>query len=915
MAFPDSVANDDPEAAGSVTGADGAVSGALPSTDRTNGDSDNGGNGTTGSAAHGGPSAPTEAGRGNGGSDRADTTGRLAGPPDLAATQGADGQPGADGRSAGTQPDEVLPEGLTSGEAAKLTAAGKTNRAPLETSRSLMTIVRSNVFTRFNAILGVLLAIILTIGPIQDAFFGLVLVLNTAIGIVQEYRAKQTLDRLSLLNTPDATVVRDGTRTPVPVDDIVLGDVVELTPGGQVVADGAVVAADALEVDESLLTGESVPEAKGPGDEVMSGSFVTAGRGWYRADKVAHDAYANTLAHEARQFSLVRSELRQGTDLILRLVTFLIVPTAALLIYSQLRSDESLPNAIRGTVAGIGSMIPEGLVLLTSLAFAASVVRLGKREVLIQELAAIEGLARVDVVCIDKTGTITEPILEVVAVEAVATDDRVPAATVQRALGALAWADREPNASLAALAKAFGSPGWTLTWRAAFSSARKFSGAGFGRKGDWLLGAPDILLAQAVDPDAAERAGALVDDHSRQGQRVLLLSRINGEPGDTAPPNEPVAVLALEERIRPEASDTLAFFASQGVTIKVISGDDPRTVGAVADRVGIAGADHPMDARQLPDEPEALADVLEETSVFGRVAPHQKQAMVKALQSRGHTVAMTGDGVNDVLALKEADLGVAMGSGSAASRAVAPVVLMDSSFASLPSVLAEGRQVIANVERVANLFLTKTVYATLLALAVGVAHVPFPFLPRHLTIISSLTIGVPAFFLALAPNSRVYEPGFVGRVLRFAVPAGGVAATATMAAYFLARDTEGVSTGEARTIATITLFLVALWALSILARPASPWRAGLIATMAAIFVLIMSVPFLQDFFAIDLPSRLVTLSAVGVAAMAGVALDVGWQASGWMKGLLHHPHDADDPDGAAGDPAEPTDGEARAPAP
>ena len=808
------------------------------------------------------------------------------GPPDAGSS--SDGGNGRTGAAAPAPPPEVLPDGLTAAEAADRTARGLTNRAPVETSRSLMAIVRANVFTRFNAILGVLLAVILTIGPIQDAFFGLVLVLNTAIGIVQEWRAKRTLDRLSLLNTPDATVVRDGARHQVPVDDLVLGDVVELTPGAQVVADGEVVMADALEIDESLLTGESVPEAKGPGDEVMSGSFVTAGRGWYRADKVGADAYANTLASEARRFSLVRSELRQGTDFILRLVTWLIVPVAALLIYSQLRSDESLNNSIRGTVAGVGSMIPEGLVLLTSLAFAASVVRLGRRRVLVQELAAIEGLARVDVVCIDKTGTITEPILEVVAIEPVATDGRVPRPVIEQALGALAWADREPNASLAAIAKRFASPGWAPTWRAAFSSARRFSGAGFGARGDWLMGAPDTLLAKAVDPDAAERAGALVDDHSRQGQRVLLLSRINGEPGDTAPPNEPVAVLALEERVRSDAADTLAFFTRQGVAIKVISGDDPRTVGAVADRVGVAGADQPMDARELPEDNEALADRLEETSVFGRVAPHQKQAMVRALQSRGHTVAMTGDGVNDVLALKDADLGVAMGSGSAASRAVAPIVLMDSSFASLPSVLAEGRQVIANVERVANLFLTKTVYATLLALAVGVVHVPFPFLPRHLTIISSLTIGVPAFFLALAPNNRRYMPGFVGRVLRFAVPAGTVAATATMAAYALARDTEGVGQTEARTIATITLFLVALWVLAILARPASPWRAGLIAAMAIAFVLVLSVPWLRDFFAIDLPSRLVTLSAVGLAAMAGVALELGWQASGWVKDWFHH---------------------------
>jgi cation-transporting ATPase E len=784
--------------------------------------------------------------------------------------------------------DEQLPAGLTTAEAADRTERGLTNRAPNESSRTLAEIVRANVFTRFNAILGTLLAIILTIGPIQDALFGIVLIVNTAIGIAQEWRAKQTLDRLSLLSAAKATVVRDGARHEVAVDDIVQDDVVELTPGSQIVADGEVLEADALEVDESLLTGESVAEAKDVGGQVMSGSFVTAGRGWHRADKVGAAAYANDLAAQAKRFSLVRSELRQGTDQILRWVTWLIFPVAILLIFSQMRSDETFPEAIRGSVAGIGSMIPEGLVLLTSVAFAASVIRLGKRKVLIQELAAIEVLARVDVVCIDKTGTITEPVMEVVALEplAGATEDQV-----KTALGGLAWADPEPNASMSALAKAFASPGWTTAWRVAFSSARRFSASGFGGNGDWALGAPDGLLPNAVEPDAAKQAAELVDEHSRNGQRVLLLARINGQPADAAagpPANEPVAVIALEERIRDEAGQTLSYFRDQGVTVKVISGDDPRTVGAVATRVGIDGSDHPLDARELLHmDDDELADAVEATAVFGRVAPHQKQSMVKALQSRGHVVAMTGDGVNDVLALKEADLGLAMGSGSAASRAVAPVVLLNSSFASLPPMLAEGRQVIANVERVANLFLTKTVYATLLALAIGVAQLPFPFLPRHLTIVSSLTIGIPAFFLALAPNDRRYVPGFVGRVLRFAVPAGSVAAAATFGAYVLARDTAGVSQAEARTVATITLFLVALWVLAMLARPTSPFRATLVLSMAGAFVVVLAVPGMREFFGLELPSSAMIGSAIGIAAMAGVALEFGWQAAGWVRHVHH----------------------------
>jgi cation-transporting ATPase E len=777
----------------------------------------------------------------------------------------------------------ALPDGLTSAEVEDRVRRGLVNRAPGGTSRSLWAIVRANVFTRFNAILGTLLVVILTVGPIQDALFGIVLVTNTLIGIVQEWRAKRTLDRLSLLTAPHVTVVRDGAPVQVGVEDVVDGDAAELTQGAQIVADGKVLAADALEVDESLLSGESVPLAKSAGDTVLSGSFVTAGQGWHRAEKVGAESYANQITADARRFSLVRSELRRGTDRILGYVTWAIVPTAALLILSQVESDESVADAIRGTVAGIGAMIPEGLVLLTSIAFTASVLRLGRRDVLVQELAAIEGLARVDVVCTDKTGTLTEPDLQVAEVVPLAGVDR---AGVEAVLGGMAAADPEPNASGRALAERYPGPGWTPRWRTAFSSARRWSGAGFGADGDWVLGAPNVLLEAAVVGDGSDRrdeAAALVDEQSRRGRRVLLLARTDGQPAAGSPPRgEPVALVAIEERVRSNARATLDYFADQDVTVKVMSGDDPRTVAAVATRVGIADADPPQDARHLPDDDGELAALVEATGVFGRVGPRQKEAMVKALQARGHTVAMTGDGVNDVLALKQADLGVAMGSGAAVSRSVAPVVLLDSDFAGLPPVLAEGRRVIANVERVANLFLTKTVYATLLALAVGVARVPFPFLPRHLTIISSLTIGIPAFFLALAPNRRRAVPGFVARVLRFAVPAGTLAAVATMSAYGIARA-EGVTQIEARTTATITLFLVAMWVLAILARPTDLWRLGLESVMAGLFVLALLVPWSRHFFALNLAPPLVTLSGVALALGAGALLEVGWRWSGWLR--------------------------------
>jgi cation-transporting P-type ATPase E len=778
---------------------------------------------------------------------------------------------------------------LTRAEVEARVADGRVNRAPPGTGRSLWTIVRANVFTRFNAILGGLLVVILTVGPIQDALFGVVLVTNTGIGIYQEWRAKRTLDRLTLLTTPTVRVARDGERREVAVDEVVTDDVIELTQGTQIVADGTVLTSDALEVDESLLSGESVPLEKGPDTRVLSGSFVTAGRGWYRADEVGPDSYANQITAEARRFSLVRSELRRGTDRILGMVTWAIVPTAILLVVSQMRSHESLAGAIRGTVAGVGAMIPEGLVLLTSIAFTAGVLRLSRRRVLVQELAAIEGLARVDVVCTDKTGTITELDLEVSELVPL---DGVDRAEVEAGLGALASSDPEPNASGRALAAAFPSPGWRPTWRAAFSSARRYSGAGFGPHGDWILGAPNVLLDVGAGGQGAtgrrDQAARLVDEQSRRGRRVLLVARTRGEPAPGAPAAgappaaEPVALVAIEERVRANARATLDYFAAQGVTVKVMSGDDPRTVGAVAARVGIDDADQAHDARRLPSDPAELADLVEDTHVFGRVGPQQKQAMVRALQGRGHTVSMTGDGVNDVLALKDADLGVAMGSGAAVSRSVAPVVLLDSDFAGLPPVLAEGRRVIANVERVANLFVTKTVYATLLALSVGVLHVPFPFLPRHLTIISSLTIGIPAFFLALAPNDRRAVPGFVERVLRFAVPAGTLAAVATMSAYGMARS-QDVAAIEARTTATITLFIVAMWVLTILARPFSFWRFELVAAMAGLFVLALLVPWSRHFFALNMAPRDVTAAAVAIAATAGGLLELGWRWSGWMR--------------------------------
>jgi cation-transporting ATPase E len=763
--------------------------------------------------------------------------------------------------------------GLSGAEVADRVARGLVNDVPEAPTRTYGQIVRANVVTRFNLLLGSLLAVILVVGPIQDALFGIVLVANTLLGIVQEVRAKWTLERLELVNAPRATVLRDREQRQIQVGEVVLDDLLEVGPGDQVVVDGKVLDSTGLEVDESMLTGESEPVGKSPGEEILSGSFVVAGGGSYRATRVGGDAQAARLAERARRFTLARSELRAGIDRIITMVTWVLIPTAALLFASQLITQhQDLRSGLRGAVAGSVAMVPEGLVLLTSVTFAVSVVRLGRRQVLVQELPAVETLARVDVLCFDKTGTITAGDLAVQDV--VPLGDR-PAGAGAVALGAIAAADPNPNATLRAIAAAYPAPdGWEATKVVPFSSARKWSAASFEGHGDFVLGAPEVLLAAGggTDRELLRRTEAI----AVEGRRVVLLAAApepvaNGElPGGL----EPAAFVVLGDRVRADAAPTIAYFRDQGVRTKVLSGDHPRTVATVARQVGIPGADEPVDARSLPTDPAALAGLLERRSVFGRVVPDQKQAMVAALHTRDHVVAMTGDGVNDVLALKDADLGIAMGNGSPASRAVAQLVLLSSRFATLPDVVAEGRRVIANIERVAKLFVTKTVYATALAVAVGIARLPFPFLPRQLTLVGSLTIGIPGFFLALEPNLRRARPDLVRRVLAFAAPAGLVAAGATLIAYWLAHRSPSVPLDQARTTATITLTgagLEVLWSLS---RPLNALRVTILASMVGALVGVLAIPWLRDQFALALPPASVLIGVAILLAVVGAAIEI-----------------------------------------
>ncbi|MEU4050259.1 cation-translocating P-type ATPase [Streptomyces olivaceus] len=777
---------------------------------------------------------------------------------------------------AASAPASASATGLTAAQVAERIARGQVNDVPVRSSRSPADIVRANVFTRFNAVIGVLWVIMLFVAPIQDSLFGFVILANTGIGIVQEWRAKKTLDSLAVIGEVRPTVRRDGTATEIGTSGIVLDDVIETGPGDKVVVDGVCVEADGLEIDESLLTGEADPVVKQPGDQVMSGSFVVAGGGAFRATKVGREAYAAQLAEEASRFTLVQSELRSGISTILKYVTWMMVPTAIGLILSQLLAeDNALDDSVARTVGGIVPMVPEGLVLLTSVAFAIGVVRLGRKQCLVQELPAIEGLARVDTVCLDKTGTLTEGGMDVTGLRVLGGADE---AYVRTVLGALGASDPRPNASLQAVIDAFPADAdWRRTGALPFSSARKYSGAAFdegdGSSRTWLLGAPDVLLAED-DPALAE-TGRL----NEQGLRVLLLARAAralDDPG-VAEGVEPFALVVLEQRLRPDAAETLRYFADQDVSAKVVSGDNAVSVGAVAAKLGLSG--RAVDARRLPAGREEMAGALDEGTVFGRVTPQQKRDMVGALQSRGHTVAMTGDGVNDVLALKDADIGVAMGSGSEATRAVAQIVLLNNSFATLPSVVAEGRRVIGNITRVATLFLVKTVYSVLLAVLVVCSQVEYPFLPRHLTLLSTLTIGVPAFFLALAPNRERARPHFVRRVMRYAIPGGVVAGAATFVTYLAARHHySGPDALAAETsAATLTLFLISMWVLAIIARPYTWWRVVLVAAVGLGFLVVLVVPWLQDFFALKLVGVTMPWTAVGIAVAGAGLLEVVWR--------------------------------------
>ena len=806
--------------------------------------------------------------------------------------------------TAAVEMPEISETGLTVKEVSQRIESGQSNAVKTSTSRSVKDIVRANVFTLFNGIIFVAMVMVLVTGSWRDAVFGFVIIINTGIGIFTELKAKRTLDKLSILVASDFLVRRDGEDVEVPHNEIVLGDLLWIRSGEQVPADGQIIQTWGLELDESMLTGESRTVRHKVGEQVYSGATAVSGMALVKVNAVGSHSYAATLTAQAKVYKKTVSDLNKGINTILKFMTFLVVPLCILLILSQIHtvggwgtalSTGEWRQAVVSAVAGVVGMIPEGLVLLTSLNFAVAAMRLARHNTLVQELESVETLARVDALNLDKTGTITDG---GIAFNRLVMLDSANAAAEQAATQALydCCNEEQPNgtgqAVLAGL-KAQGYGAGAVESRVPFSSARKWSAVR--KSGEtWYMGAPEVIIS-ALEGDYSSVLQQ-VNEYANDGNRVLLVARStaplsprSGLRGAVEGANvsdgpqldvqaEPVALVLCSEKIREDAERTLAWFREQGVRCRVISGDNPVTVGAIARRVKLTGDHEPvaMDARELPEDVNELARVLENVDVLGRVLPDQKKAIVQALHTQNHVVAMTGDGVNDALAIKEADLGIAMGNAAPATKAVAQVVLVDSKFSHLPDVVARGRQVMANMERVASLFLVKTVYSALISLGVVLTQIPYPYLPRHITYIGALTIGMPAFILALAPNTRRYIPGFLKRVVTFALPGGiATALSVLLTAWFLPGImgwdvTKNVDLSALRATSAIILFLMGVFVLARVAQPLNSWRGILVAAFAAAGVIGAFIPFNANFFALILPTGttlVATLIALGGSAL------------------------------------------------
>lgn len=654
--------------------------------------------------------------------------------------------------------------GLSSAEVEERVRMGKNNQVNTSASKSVSDIVKEHSLTYFN-FLNLFLAVLVALtGQFKNMTFMGVIIVNTAIGIVQELKVKKLIDQISVMTVSKVKVIREQKTKEIDINDVVIDDMILVESGEQICADCRLLESDGIEVNESMLTGESRPVKKKAGDELLSGSYLVAGSGVAKVFHVGDNNYAATLARKAKIKKRASSQMQEIIRKIIKIDGVLLIPVGILLYLSQKGIAQTTSDAIVNTVAGVIGMIPEGLVLLTSVSFVLGVGRLAKKKALVQEMEAIEALARVNVLCLDKTGTITTGKLNVVDV--VSLSDRTPE-ELNTLMSEITWGFDDVNNTQEALRKRFPkSKNWKATGKIPFSSDRKYRAVVFEEQGGYVLGAPEFLASE--DEQVMEQ----VNSYSQKGMRVLLLgsAAVNMEALEVKEV-QPLGLVIIEDQIRPEAKDTFAYFREQNVNIKVLSGDNPVTVSQIAVKAGLEGAEKYMDARNLPENFEELRDVVEQYSVFGRVRPEQKQNIIKAFQANGKVAGMVGDGVNDVLALKDADCGIAMAAGSDAAKQVAHIVLLDSNFASMTNIVGEGRTIISNIEKVSSLYLTKTIYSVLLCLIFIFWQKEYPFIPIQLSWISGVAIGVPSFLLTLEQNQNSISKGFLRHVMRVALPA------------------------------------------------------------------------------------------------------------------------------------------------
>ncbi len=760
---------------------------------------------------------------------------------------------------------EAPPTGLSEMEARRRLAERGPFEAPA-TSRSYASIVRANVFNVFNAILAVAGVVTLAFGDARDALFLYILVFNVAIGVWQEVSAKRSLDRLAALVVPTATVVRDGAEREIRVEDLVAGDLVRVEPGDQVVGDGAVVSGDALSLDESILTGESHAVGKAAGDEVRSGSFVVEGTGAYEVTAVGADSYAQKLVGRAREFRHPRSPLERAMNTLLLTLVGIMIPLGTLLGYALYERREPTERAIETAVAGTITLVPEGLILLISLTYAVSALRMARRGALAQQLNAVESLASAQVVCLDKTGTLTHPTLRVLDV--VTSPEWNPDA-VREELGRYAATSSSRNATLQAVQAAFPGEAGAAQAEVPFSSRNRWSGLRIDGR-SYVLGAPEHfslgLLAERADSEAA--AGRRVVAFGITASRLDRLTPADAPPGDL----QPLALVLLAEDLRPNIGETVAFFLEQGIELKVISGDSPATVASIAADAGIPVDSEPVDGRTLPDDPDELRDLVVDAAVIGRITPDGKQRVVEALRAAGRYVAFVGDGVNDVPALKAAQLSIAQAGGSQMAKTVSDIVLVRGDFAAVPAMVDEGRKVLRNLQRVTKLFVTKSAFASFLILTIGLIPEDYPFLPRQLSLAAAVAVGTPAFFLALAPSSGPWSPrGFLRDVSSFSVPAGIATGLGVLSSYLFCLNILDRSVIEAQTVATTVLVVVGLYLVVVL--EASGRRRILAVTalcgvLFALYCLALALPVTREFFSLHVPNLAIVVSSIGGIGLA-----------------------------------------------